>query len=181
MPSTSVRSSDNTIHRRATCPAAAPDPGRIDAARLAHYWRKESAAAAKRMASRLGIRCVVGQYPWRAVWSAEGIAPPKSHWTALQQNHLMTDEVAALLACDARTIRRYVQNPPEDFPPPVFESGKPWLWRTCQIHAYVSGLPVPLFRRSTHLRKTQVSTRNEPSGPRAQPACSNTFNPFSSR
>lgn len=89
-------------------PAAPADPGGIDPAQLAQYWRKDSAAAAKPMAFRLGIRRIAGKYSWLAVWSAEGLStPPASSWTALQQNHLITDEVAALLACDARTIRRY--------------------------------------------------------------------------
>jgi len=163
-------------------PTAPSDPGGIDADQLAQHWRKESAAAAKLMASRLGIRCIAGQYPWLAVWSAEELAiPPASSWAALQQRHLMTDEVAALLACDARTIQRYAQHPPEGFPPPVFESGKPWLWRTCQIHAYVSGRPVPRFRRATPIKTTRVSSLNQPSEAHAPKAISSTFNPFCSQ
>lgn len=159
-----------------------PDPGRIDAVQLAQYWRKESTAAAKRMASRFDVRCVVGQYPWLAIWSSEGLAPPpKSYWAMLQQNHLTTDEVAHLLACDARTIRRYVQNPPEGFPPPVFESGKPWLWRTCQIHAYVSGRPVPHFRRATPAKVTHVSWWEQPIKPDALKVGANAFDPYCSR
>ena len=156
--------------------------GRIDGVQLAQYWRKESAAAAKRMASRLGIRCISGRYPWLAVWSAEGLAPPPaSSWTALQQNHLMTDDVAGLLACDARTIRRYALNPPEGFPPPVFESGKPWLWRACQIHAYVTGSPVPRFRRAHPVKVMRTSSWDQTLEPRARKAGANTFNPFSSQ
>lgn len=156
------------------------DPGRIDAVQLAQYWRKNSSAAAKSMASRLGVRRVVGFYPWIAIWAAEGLAlPAKSYWTAIQQNHLTTDEVATLLACDARTIRRYAQNPPEGFPPPVFENGKPWLWRSCQVHAYVSGRPVPRFRRSTHHIIKQVSACSEPSRFHQQTPLKKTFDPFS--
>lgn len=162
--------------------AAPSDPGQIDAVQLAQYWRKESAAAAKRMASRLGIRRIAGKYPWLAVWSAEGLAtPPASSWKVLQQSHLITEEVAALLACDARTIRRYVQNPPEGFPSPVFESGKPWLWRTCQIHAYVTGRPVPRFRRALPVKAVRASSWDQPSEPRAPKAGANTFNPFCSQ
>jgi hypothetical protein len=161
---------------------ALADPGGIDPAQLAQYWRKESAAAAKRMASRLDIRRIAGKYPWLAVWSAEGLAtPPASSWTALQQSHLITEEVAALLACDARTIRRYVQNPPEGFPPPVFESGKPWLWRTCQIHAYVTGRPVPRFRRAHPIKAVRASSWDQPPHASTPKAGEDTFNPFCSQ
>lgn len=160
--------------------ATKSDPGRIDAAQLARYWRKESEAAAKRMASRLDIRCISGWYPWHAIWAAEGLAkPPATSWTVLQQNHLMTDEVAALLACDARTIRRYVHNPPDDFPPPVFESGRPWLWRSCQIYAYASGSLVPRFRRAPPIRTKAISARDLP--PEIRTPKANTFNPFRSQ
>lgn len=163
-------------------PATPSDPGDIDPTQLAQYWRKESAAAAKRIASRIGIRCIARRYPWFAVWAAEGLAtPPASSWTALQQNHLMTDEVAALLACDARTIRRYIQNPPEGFPPPVFESGKPWLWRACQIHAYVTGRPVPRFRRALPVKAVRASSWDQPLELPASKAGADTFNPFCSQ
>lgn len=162
-------------------PAATSDPGRLNAVQLARYWRKESAAAAKRMASRFGIRCIAGRYPWMAIWSAEGLAaPPASSWRALQQSHLTTDDVAVLLACDARTIRRYAQNPPDSsFPPPVFETGKPLLWRTCQIHAYVTGRPVPRFRRARPVKTTRVSPSGQAPVPREPKA--NTFDPFCSQ
>jgi hypothetical protein len=163
-------------------PAGLPDPGRIDSGRLAHYWRKESPSAAKRMASRFGIRCIAGQYPWLAIWSAEGLATPAaSSWTVLQQSHLTTDDVAALLACEARTIRRYVLNPPDGFPAPVFASGKPWLWRSGQIHAYVSGRSVPQFRRAKPSNTTDVSARDRRHKACTAQAATNNFNPFSSQ
>jgi hypothetical protein len=155
---------------------------RIDIDLLAKYWRKESVAAAKRMANRLGVRCVVGLYPWMAIWEAEGLAPPaKSHWAMLQQDHMTTNEVALRLDCDARTIRRYVTNPPDDFPLPVFGNGKPWLWRAAQIQAYVRGTPLPRFRRSTSHRATNGSDGNELPALRAQAPRPSTFDPFCSQ
>lgn len=163
-------------------PVMSLDPGRIDAAQLAQYWRKNSSSAAKSMASRLGVRRVAGLYPWLSIWAAEGLMlPTKTYWAAIQQNHLTTEEVATLLACDARTIRRYAQNPPEGFPPPVFENGKPWLWRSCQIHAYVSGRPVPRFRRSTYHIMKQVSACDDTSKRRQQTPHSKPFDPFSNQ
>ena len=161
---------------------APPDPGGISADLLAKYWRKESASAAKRMASRLGIRCVAGLYPWLAIWAGEGLAPPaKSYWKELQQDHLATEEVARLLRCDARTIRRYVLNPPDGFPPPVFDSGKPWLWRPCQVYAYISGRSVPHFRRASPLKRPYVTAAHEASSPQAKRAGTAIFNPFCSQ
>lgn len=163
-------------------PGVLSDPGRIDIDLLAKYWRKESVAAAKRMANRLGVRCVVGLYPWMAIWEAEGLAPPaKSHWAMLQQDHMTTNEVALRLDCDARTIRRYVTNPPDDFPLPVFGNGKPWLWRAAQIQAYVRGTPLPRFRRSTSHRATNGSDGNELPALRAQAPRPSTFDPFCSQ
>lgn len=158
------------------------DAGRISADELALYWRKESTAAAKRMAAQLGVRCVAGKYPWFSIWMAEGLAkPPKTAWKALQQRLLTTDDVAVLLACDARSIRRYALNPPDCFPAPVFENGRPWLWRSSQVHAYVAGHQVPQYRRAVAAHVTQaVPSRITRASDRNKATSPTLFNPFCS-
>lgn len=157
------------------------DAGRITPEELAQYWRKDSVAAAKRMATKMGVRALKGSFPWLSIWMAEGLTiPPKTVWRELKQPLLTTDEVADLFGCDARTIRRYAISPPADFPLPVFATGKPWLWRASQIYAYISGREVPHYRRSLTPSRVHANADANGKSKRSEfPAPRPFFDPFS--
>jgi len=85
---------------------ADPTPCFATIEELRIYWSMASPRPARELASRLGLRCVKGQYPWFAIWAAEGLAPPPSRlWPELKLPHMTTNDIAELLQESRRTAK----------------------------------------------------------------------------
>ncbi|TCM73514.1 helix-turn-helix transcriptional regulator [Rhodovulum steppense] len=130
-------------------------PGNATPEQLKTYFRLSSVRAAREFARRLGIRCVNGAYPWFSIWmDGEHLAqPPRTRWAELKLNHLTAVDLAEVLDRSPRTARRKAWNKPDaSFPDPLVFGPRHRRWRAAQVHAWRSGLPVPVYPTAPVLR-----------------------------
>ncbi|MFB9148963.1 hypothetical protein [Roseovarius ramblicola] len=159
--------------------AQVTDPGSATLEELTAYWRMPSKRATRELARKLGLRRVRGNYPWFAIWQIERLAlPSRRRWEELKRPHLTTADLGELLGESERSARRRdAAKPDASFPDPLPIRKKPKLWRSAQVHAWCSGLPVPVYQSSSKFLPTRKKAPPETNS--KVPA--NVFDPFAQK
>ncbi|MDM7970699.1 MAG: hypothetical protein QUV10_13870 [Paracoccaceae bacterium] len=153
------------------------EPGSATLDELRVYWRLPSLRAARELARSLNVRRVKQEYPWLAIWAAEGLAPPsKTHWEALKLPHCTTADIGEILGMSRRQAQRLDDaKPDQSFPDPLGFREKPKLWRRTQVLSWVVGAQVQQFKLAQRRRPAPHQLKPAPPHPDHGDAV---FNPF---
>lgn len=143
------------------------------------YWRLPTKRSARDLATQLGLRKIVGGYPWLGIWAVEGLAPPlKKQIKDLKLPHLRIEDLAELLGCSIRTAQRLDLNKPDaSFPDRLTFRNKPKLWRQAPINAWCCGLPVPVYKARS-MKSASPGRKMERAGGAANKAVEPVFDPY---